>query len=314
MVRIILFFIIIACMRVLQKFCSKQVSNEVKRNEMFHYCGYYQLLAALVSLISLSIVGFYGFNFLTVLCALVSALCLSAQMFAGIIALRGCTLVVSQMIGAGSLVIPCIYGALFLNEPMSIGDWIGLIMFLVSVYFLVSQPKGGAKQEKVEKMSLKTMIALAVCLFGEGFTMVIQKIFAIRVPNGNESMYSFLMFAMNAVILYATYLIVAIARKRQAVKSLQSIDEKAMPKTFKPLSKKLLICGVLLSFALFAVNLLVTTLAKTIPSAVLFTASYAISIGITILVGRVFYKEKLTWKNGIGVILGVSAIIVINIL
>jgi multidrug transporter EmrE-like cation transporter len=92
------------------------------------------------------------------------------------------------------------------------------------------------------------------------------------------------------------------------------IDEKAKPKTLQPLSKNLLICGVLLAFVLFAVNLLVTSLAKTVPSAVLFTVSYAISIGITILVGRVFYKEKLTWKNGIGVILGVSAIIVINIL
>lgn len=314
MFKIIVFFVIIACMRVLQKFCSKQVSNEAKGSAMFHYCGYYQLLAALLALITLSVVGFYGFNFLTVVCALATALCLAAQMFAGIIALRGCTLVVSQMIGAGSLLIPCIYGALFLNEPMSIWDWVGLAVFLVSIYFLVSQPKGAKKQEKAGKMSLKTMIALAVCLFGEGFTMVFQKIFAIRVPNGNESMYSFLMFAMNAVILYATYLIVSIVAKNKASKNVLCIDEKAKPKTLQPLSKKLLICGVLLAFAMVVVNLLVTSLAKTVPSAVLFTVSYAISIGITILVGRVFYKEKLTWKNGIGIVLGVSAIIVINVL
>jgi drug/metabolite transporter (DMT)-like permease len=281
---------------------------------MFHYCGYYQLLAAMFALITVSVVGFYGFNFLTVVCALVTALCLTAQMFAGIIALRGCTLVVSQMIGAGSLVIPCIFGALFLNEPMSIWDWVGLSVFLVSIYFLVSQPKSMENQEKVGKMSLKTVIALAVCLFAEGFTMVFQKIFALRVPNGNESMYSLLMFAMNAVILYTIYLVVSIVAKNKASKNVLHIDEKAKPKTLQPLSKKLLICGVLLSFALFAVNLLVTTLAKTIPSAVLFTASYAISIGITILVSTLIYKEKLTWKNGIGIVLGLFAIIIINVL
>ena len=314
MIKIILFFVIIACMRVLQKFCSKQVSNEAKGNTMFHYGGYYQLLAALFALITLSIVGFYGFNFLTVVCALATALCIAVELFAGIIALRGCTLVVSQMIGVGALVIPCIYGALFLNEPMSIWDWVGLVVFFGSIYFLISQHEKLEKQEKNSKMSFKTIMALVVCFLAGGFTMVFQKIFAIRVPNGNEAMYSFLMFAMNAVILYVAYLIVAIVSKNKAAKNVQLADEKGKVKLFQPLSKKLLICGALLALAVFAVNLLVTSLAKTVPSAVLFTVSYAISIAITILVSTLFYKEKITWKNIIGIVLGLSAIIIINVL
>lgn len=314
MFKIIAFFIIIAFMRVLQKFCSKQVSNEAKGNTMFHYGGYYQLLAALFSLITLSLVGFYGFDFLTVVCALATALCIAVELFAGIIALRGCTLVVSQMIGVGALVIPCIYGALFLNESMSIWDWVGLVVFFASIYFLVTQPKRAEKQTNSGRMSIKTIISLAVCLFAGGFTMVFQKIFAIRVPNGNEAMYSFLMFAMNALILYVAYLIVAIISKRKATKNGEPSHENEKVKLFQPLSKKLLICGALLALAVFAVNLLVTSLAKTVPSAVLFTVSYAISIGITILVSTLFYKEKLTWKNIIGIVLGLSAIIIINVL
>lgn len=314
MFRIIVFFVIIAFMRVFQKFCSKQVSNEAKGNTMFHYGGYYQLIAALFSIITLSFVGFYGFDFLTVVCALATALCIAVELFASIIALRGCTLVVSQMISVGSLVIPCIYGAFFLDEPMSIWDWVGLVVFFVSIYFLVEQPNSADKQMNSGRISIKTIISLVVCFLGGGFTMVFQKIFAIRVPNGNEAMYSFLMFAMNAVILYVAYLIVAIVSKNKAAKNVQLADEKGKVKLFQPLSKKLLICGALLALAVFAVNLLVTSLAKTVPSAVLFTVSYAISIAITILVSTLFYKEKITWKNIIGIVLGLSAIIIINVL
>ena len=314
MLKTIVFFVIIALMRVLQKFCSKQVSNEATGNTMFHYGGYYQLLAALFSLITLVIVGFYGFDFLTVVCALATALCIAVELFASIIALRGCTLVVSQMISVGALVIPCIYGALFLNEPMSVWDWVGLAIFFGSIYFLVAPPKTAKKREKGDKISIKTIVALAICFLAGGFTMVFQKVFAIRVPNGNEAMYSFLMFAMNAVILYVAYIVAAIVNKQRSKNRAQISPETEKRKTFEPLSKNLLICGALLALALFAVNLLVTSLAKTVPSAILFTVSYAISIFITILVSTLFYKEKLTWLNVVGIVLGLGSIIVINVL
>ena len=85
-------------------------------------------------------------------------------------------------------------------------------------------------------------------------------------------------------------------------------------KKWKPLSKVLLICGAFLAFAVFVVNMLVTELGKTVESAILFSVSYAISIIITILVGALYYKEKITWKNALGIVLCVGSLAIINFL
>lgn len=303
---IIVSFFVMALMRVVQKVCSKKVSNAVEGKIFFHYGGYYNLMSALFSLITLAIVGFYGFDLLTGLCALATALCLSVELFASIEALKGASLIVNQMFSVGALFIPCIVGIFIFNEPMSVWQWIGLALFAVAMYFMIAQTK--VKEKKMSsKISVKTVVMLILTLIAGGGTMVAQKAFAIIVPNGNVATYSFLMFALNAIILYSCYGIMCFRKgKKVAV-----IGEKTEKKT---LSKVLLLCGLILAFAVFLINILVTELGKSVDSAVLFSVSYAISILITILVGAIYYKEKITPKNVIGILLCVGALAMINFL
>ena len=99
-------FAAIALMRVAQKVCSKKVSAEVQSKTFFHYGGYYNLLSALFSLVTLFMVGFKGFDFPTVLCALATAVCLAVELFASIEALKGASLIVNQMFSVGGVVYP----------------------------------------------------------------------------------------------------------------------------------------------------------------------------------------------------------------
>ncbi len=313
---VVLSFAGVAMMRVVQKICSKKVSNAVAGKESFRYGGYYQLLSTLFSLITLLIVGFQGLNWQTALCALGTSLFLAIELFAGIEALKGCSLIVSQMFSVGALFIPCIFGIFLFDEPMGVWQWVGLVLFTVAMYFMVSQPK--TKEEKIpQKMSLKTWIMLIVGLVASGGTMVVQKVFSVLVPNGNTAMYSCLMFAFSALFLYLTYFIWFFIEKTQKKNEqienteLENINAK---KKWKPLPKILLICGAFLAFAVFVVNMLVTELGKTVASAVLFSVSYAISIIITILVGALYYKEKITWMNIVGILLCVGSIAMINFL
>ena len=154
--------------------------------------------------------------------------------------------------------------------------------------------------KKVQKIAIMT----------GGGTMVAQKAFAKVVSNGNVATYSFLMFALNALILYACYVGSIFLGKKKSVVSQK--QEGAQER--KGLSKTLLICGLILAFAVFVINMLVTELGKSVDSAILFSASYAISIIITILVGAIYYKEKITFKNVIGIVLCVSALAIINFL
>lgn len=197
-------FVTIAMTRVAQKVCSKKVSTEVKGKTFFHYGGYYNLLSALFSLTTLFMIGFKGFDFSTVLCALATALYLAVELFASIEALKGASLIVNQMFSVGALFIPCIVGIFFFNEPMSVWRWIGLALFAVAMYFMVSPTKSKEKTETT-KITVKTVVMLVITLLAGGGTMVAQKAFSKIVPNGNVATYSFLMFALNSLILYTCY-------------------------------------------------------------------------------------------------------------
>ena len=95
---IILSFTIIACMRVIQKLCSKTASREVALGKsFFRYGAYYQFIASLFALITLAIVGFYGFDAPTFICSLISAILFAIDLFTGIEAMKGATLTVCNM-------------------------------------------------------------------------------------------------------------------------------------------------------------------------------------------------------------------------
>ncbi len=296
----IFFFAMIGIMRVLQKICTKKVSNRINQSiTFFHYGGYYQIVATGFSLITLCIAGFYGFNIPTLLCALTAAILFAVELFTSIEAVKGTTLVVCNMFSTGGLFIPCILGIFLFDEPMGLLQWLGLFVFILSIYFL------SAKKEKSEKpFTVKTFIMLLLNMIANGLVMVVQKYFALLVPNGNVALYSALTFGLNAFILYGCMGIFLLRAKKK------DIGEGGV----KPLGKELLICGVLLALALFTINLIVTNLASTISSVVLFTVSSAITVIITCLVGALVFKEKLTVKNIFGLFLGFISIIMVNVL
>ena len=306
---VIVSFMAIALMRVVQKVSAKKVSREVQGRIFFRYGGYYNLLSALFALITLCIVGFDGFNIPTILCALATAICLALELFATIEGLKVATLVVNQMFSVGALIIPCIVGIFFFNEPMTIWQWVGIGLFVIAMYFMVSETKQ-SETKKSEKISLKAIMLLLLLLLAGGGSMVAQKAFAVVVPNGSVAAYSFLMFALNAIILYVGYGISFLAKNDKLKRLETTVEEKqsiAMPRV-------LLVYGLILAFAVFVINMLVTELGKHISSAILFSISYAIGIVITILVGAIFYKEKITIRNIIGVVLCVGALALINFL
>ena len=305
-------------MRVVQKVCSKKVSNQIEGNTYFHYGGYYQLLSAVFSLIMLFIVGFHGFNGTMMLCAAGTAAFIALALFTEIEALKGSSLIVGQMFQAGALFIPCLFGNFFIEgQKMNVWQWLGLCVFMVAMYLMVSQ--GGKKDEKdkKKKTSLKTIFMLILMLLGEGGTMVVQNAFGNLVQDGNTAMYSFLMFAINALVLYICYLVQALffrKPKMAQVEGGEANQVKSKEKALKPLSKTLLICGAFLAFALFMINVLVTELTAAVVPALLFSLSSAIAIIVTMLVGRFVYGEKMSVRNVIGIVLCAGSLAMISFL
>ena len=286
-------------MRVIQKVCSKKASNLLDSSDkFFRYGAYYQGMSAVFALILLCFVGFYGFDLITFLCAFLTAIFFALDLYSGIEAIKGATLGVCNMAAMGGLFIPCIVGIFLFNEPMSLWQWFGLAIFVASIYFLASDSKA-----TYNKFTKKTLLMLITSFLVNGAVMVVQKYFAILAPGGNVAAYSFLTFGFNAVIMLICFAVLWL-KGRKAVE----------PSKLEKLPKRLYIYGALLAVAVFAINQLVTTMAQTVPSVILFTVSSAISVIITCIVGATVFKEKITWKNIIGLILGIGSIVIVNVL
>ena len=304
---IIFFFFIIGLMRVIQKVCSKKVSNQIEGSAYLHYGGYYQLIAAAFSLIALLYYGFSGFNTTMVLCSIGMAAFITLGLFTEMQALKGASLILVQMFAAGSIVLSALFGHFFLDgQEMNVYQWLGLVVFLISIYFMVSQDKSKAEDEQEhpkKKIALKTLIMLILMFIAEGGMMIVQTIFGTLVEDGNTALFSFVMFAINALILYICYLVKALFIH----KPVRQVEKK-----LKVLPKTLLICGAFLAFALAVINILATELTAMVPAALLFSISNAIAIIVTMLVGGIVYKEKVGVKNIIGIVLCAVSLTVVG--
>ena len=255
-------------------------------------------------MISLKFVGFYGLNWATFVCSFLSAILFAIDLFTGIEEVKGAPLTVCTMFGLGGLVISCVCGIFMFNEPMSWFQAAGLLLFLIGAYLLTAKDKN-----KTSKIDLRTYLMLLINLLVNGLVMILQKYFSVKVSNGNVSLFSFLTFLLNSLIMFVFVAFYGIKNRSREEK-----NEKKKEKTFFGLPKRLLLCGALLAFALFVINLLVTQMGKTVDSVILFPVSSALSLGLVALVGWAAFQEKLALKNWIGLLIGLLGIVIIGIL
>ena len=297
---IALLFVVVAVMRVIQVCCNKGSSNLVDKGEkFFHYGAFYQLISALFGLISVFVVGFHGFDWFTILLSLISAVLFAVELFASLEAIRGGSLLLCNMFSTGgSIFIPCIFGMIFFGDKMTYWHWIGLVIFVASVYFIASN-----SEKEHKPLTLKTLLMLVLGMVSNGAIMIVQDYFAER--GENVFMFSFLTFAFNAAILAVCFFaMVLFFRKKN--------EEGKVSRKIELLPKKLYVFGALLALALFTISNLVTTLNKTYPPVVVFPVSSTISLIITAVVGAVAFQEKITWKKAVGIVLGIASVVVIN--
>lgn len=312
--QMLFFFILIGLARIIESLCNKRTSSLVtSRTKFFAYGAYYEAASAAFSLIALVFAGFYGFDGITVLCAAAQGLMFIFELFTNLAAIRGGTLILCNMFAMGGLIIPCVAGIFLFDEAMSLGQWAGLALFIVSAAILASD-----SNKTNVKLTPKTLVLLIVNLLVNGGVMIFQKVFALYRPDGNVALYSFLTFAINAVVLSICLLVRTLINKRTpaltgaAPEPGVSGNENA--DTHTRFEKILYLYGALLALAIFTLNLLVTMLAKTVPSVVLFPVSACIAITVTTLIGAIVFKEKLTLRKIIGIAFGIGSIVIINLL
>ena len=218
------------------------------------------------------------------------ALCLTVCTYAGIAAMQHAPMVLVSMFEMAGLLVPCVAGIFLFQEPLSPLHGIGLLLCMLSAWILTA--KGSRSRMR---MSLKSWLLLIACLLSNGGIMLTQKLFSYSLPDGNIGVFHFWGFFFSA--LFSLLLLLFVKR-----------PEHAAPKV----SFKIYLYGIILSAALLAISMLSTVASASLPSVVLFSAANGGGLLLSALISVLVYREKITGKIVLGLVLGIVALMIIN--
>ncbi len=293
----ILYIFIIMLMRVLQSLFSKKTAL-VMPDGVKPYISYMVLSNLFSALFAFAVIiptlNFAGVNMQAIMIASVSGICLALSSLFTIKALMGGTIALSSIFATAGMIIPVIFGAILFNETLSIVQALAIIVLFFSICLIINSEKNTFKN-----FSIKTLWYLLGTLVTNGIVMFCQKLFGELQPDGNVSMFSLLTFLIPAIVLGVVSVILN-------MKSTGQDNTAKFPKS-------LVIYTAILSFAVFIIQQFVTLLTPIMSAAVLFTLVNGGATVIGAIVGAVAYKEKITAKSGMGIILAICALVFIKI-
>ena len=185
-----------------------------------------------------------------------------------------------------SLILPTVYGLIFLNDPINFGMICGIILLIISL-FLIN------KKEKNSKVNLKWLIFATLAFIGNGMSSIIQKMQQTTFNGEYKNEFMILALAVVSIIFGAF----VIKTERKDVKNYAKAGwHRAM------------ISGI----ANGMVNLFVMILSGIMPLSVMFPLISSGGIIITYIVSKFFYKERLTKTQFIGFLIGLVSIILLS--
>ena len=290
------YFLIILLLRLPQNIFNKRSSGIVRgAPAYFAYGAYRYLLSGGMALVLLLFAGgFSGVSLKALAISAIGAVALGSNLFFGLEALKSGAMVLSSMAGSAGLLLPCVFGIFMFDEPMSLMQLFGILLLIFSGWLLI-----GYSKKLKGSFTPRTMLLLIGSMLSNGFTMVAQKMFSKYLPDVSVSVFSFLAFGLVGVGM--------------SVGLVPQLTKKEKREEIRELPKALWFYGAGLSTILLIINQLATIAAKVIPSAIMFPINDGGATIITALTGAVVFKEKLTARSVAGLVLGIAALIVINL-
>lgn len=264
-----------------------------EKGMLFKYSSFRAVVGVLVGVVSLIVTGSkLQFDFYTVLTAtmfgVMSAFCMPVTFYA----MQVSTVAVSSVFKAASVIIPCIFGALFFDEAISLVNSIGFAVFLFSIYLIVSKSK-----ENNKGFGIKALLGCLGVLLTNGFGSIAIQLFGKCVPNGNEAVFMFIGYIVQALVLFIIYFSYSVKNNEQKT---------------GPISKNMIVYGIIAMVTIFIIQQVQTGLSSSFPAALLFPVTMGSSVIVSVIVGWLWFKEKMTVKNILGIILGIVSLIMIN--
>ena len=195
----------------------------------------------------------------------------------------------SMLIISYCLVIPIIYGIVWLNEDITAQKCIGLLLLAISLYF--SQ---GSKSDDSHKISLKWVISITLVSVGNGLLLVLQKMQQIRFENKQNHEFMAIALAVSTILLF----FVGIIYDR---KNIKDIVKDGLP------------YAGLAGLSNGANNLITLIINNKFPISVVAPLSSGVKVVISFLFSTFLFKEHFNQQHIMSVALGIVALVFLNL-
>ena len=221
----------------------------------------------------------------------------SICVFTNLKALEDGPLSLTTLIVNFSLIFPLIYSFCFLGEPITPVRILGILLLVVCM-FLFTNPKVTG-EKKISPKWIALSVASCLC---NGLLSVVSKIYAMASENAYASQYlayCYLFATLTSLILFAI------------LRAGQKQEERVTAREF--FAPVMIVLFVLIGFANFGLNLMVVLLATLMDGAIVYPAVQGGGPMIAVIGSRLFFGEQISWKKWIAILLGVAAIVLLNL-
>ncbi len=214
------------------------------------------------------------------------ALFVLISMWAGLRAYATGPLAITTMIMSFSLIVPCAFGIIALDEKLSVFGIIGLVLLFCSIVII------NAKKQNDKKASVKWFIYTITTMISDGCGAVVKKLHQVAFPN--QHMIEFMFYSMGIAAI--AFVIIMLAKHK--------------PKTSKELvDVKGIFSGVANGVSSYIQLYLASVENLTVMAPIIAVLNMLMSLAW----GKVFFKEKLTANQIIGFCIGIASIVLLKI-
>ena len=204
----------------------------------------------------------------------------------------------------GSLVVPLFLSPYLYNgEKVSLLQWTGAILVILSLFLF----SGKSKSVTEKKSTLANIIIIFVCALGVTVAAIGKKLYTFHITaNGHGSVFFFTLISFVSVV--ATFAILLPIYRQ---KELNRIRQNGGSDISLPLGK--IWHFILIAATALYISEIFATFASDLPSAIYYPANRALGILFSFLLDVIAFKEKVTAKKAVGLVLLLTAVVIINI-
>lgn len=294
--KVIGIFILFFMCRIFQNIFTKRTSNNVNgRTQLLTYTAYQYLICMLLSLPAFLLGDLNIPPVPALIASIIGGIAMFASSMCCLMALRsGVLFILTTLFSSISIIIPNTASIFLFGESVGLWQWGGMAALIYAAYLLL-----GCSRDAYKNFSMKSVMFLLGIFVAEGVTMFSSKCYAAYAPESDVAIYTSLAFG-TAFILTGIMGATEMAKAHSSIKTV--------------MNKKLYICGLVLAAMLFVIMYISTIAASLVPAVILYSLASGGSLILALLTAAICFKEPVTKKNVIGLVISIVALVVINAL